>query len=277
MSRKNERSRSWDSVAGWYAGWVGAHGSAHHQKVIHPLTLELLQPGPDDLVLDLGCGTGSLCRPLLNAGAEYLGVDLSPRMISWARQNQPPAARFEVADATRLKASHLAQELGSFTAVTFVLSIQDIEPLKEALRSAASALAPGGRMVMALTHPCFRISRQSGWSWDAGRKLASRRVDRYLTPLRVPLTPGDGSGRPGHGGHTFSYHRPLSLYLNTLRQEGFELEEVLEAPAPESRGGGSSGGRRKGRNRSGRAGKGGTRGPENAEIPLVLALRACLP
>ncbi len=290
MSRKEERSRSWDPVARWYAGWVGARGSTHHRKVVHPLTLDLLRPGPEDSVLDLGCGTGSLCRPLIRTGAAYTGVDLSRRMIAWARRHQPRSARFLVADATRLQDTGLAGALGSFTAVTFVLSIQDIEPLEDALRSAASALAPGGRLVMAMTHPCFRIPRQSGWSWDARRKLASRRIDRYLTPLRIPMDPGDGSGRPGHGGRTFSYHRPLSLYLNALASAGFELDGVLEAPAPapvpgqraaSPRSRKRSGSRRAGTERGARPEPGAERGSgdvqENGEIPLFLALRARKP
>jgi hypothetical protein len=44
--------------------------------------------------------------------------------------------------------------------------------------SAAWALQPGGRLVLLLTHPCFRIPRQSNWDWDQGSRLRYRRVDR---------------------------------------------------------------------------------------------------
>jgi SAM-dependent methyltransferase len=269
MSRRNRRSRRWDSVAAWYAGWVGAQGSHHHRTIVHPTALALLEPGPSDRILDLGCGTGSFCRSLLAVGASYTGMDLSPRMIAWARKHQPRAARFHAGDATRIHESPLQGELGTFTAVTFLLSIQDIAPLEDALASAARALAPDGRLVVVMTHPCFRIPRQSGWSWDGRRKLASRRIDHYLTPLRIPLTPGDGSGRPGRGGRTESFHRPLSTYVQALGAAGFALEGMEEIPAPPH-----PTTRKKGCRDSGSRGRTTEGHGENEEIPLFLAIRA---
>jgi hypothetical protein len=83
---------------------------------------------------------------------------------------------------------------------------------------------------MLLTHPTFRVPRQSGWGWDPGRKLVYRRVDRYLTPLPVPMKPYPGAGE----GVTRSFHRPISMYVNGLAGCGLCVDRMEELPAHKS-------------------------------------------
>jgi SAM-dependent methyltransferase len=183
---KKATSRSWDPVAGWYTGWVGAEGSEHHRRTAIPALLEMLDAQPGEEVLDLGCGPGVLAPHVARAGARYTGVDASRKLITFARRHHALEGRFLSADAT---GPELLRQIDarSFDAVTFLLSVQDIDPLEDVLRNAATALREGGRAVMLMTHPCFRIPRQSGWGWDPGRKLRFRRVDSYLTPNAVPM------------------------------------------------------------------------------------------
>lgn len=227
MGRKkgNRRaaSRSWDAVANWYLGWSGAEGSRHHRELAIPALVSLLLPQPDEAVLDIGCGAGALAPAILTAGAGYTGIDKSPKLIAHARRHHARQARFVVGDATRLAGT--IDTL--FDAAAFLLSIQDIDPLDAALRSAASALKPGGRLVMLMTHPCFRIPRQSGWGWDEARGLRFRRVDRYLSALDIPMQEYGGT----RAGVTRSYHRPLEAYISALAAAGFIVEAMKEVPA----------------------------------------------
>ena len=175
--RKNQAqpsgSASWDPVADWYAGWVGPEGSEHHRRLAIPALLDLLRPAAGEHVLDVGCGPGVLAPRIASAGTRYTGVDASRRLIAFARRHHGAQGRFVVGDATRLREVQGVEE-GACDAAVFLLSIQDIDPLEGALRSAAWALRPGGRMVMLMTHPCFRIPRQSGWGWDTQRRLRYR-------------------------------------------------------------------------------------------------------
>jgi SAM-dependent methyltransferase len=225
--RKNQAqpsgSHSWDPVADWYAGWVGPEGSEHHRRLAIPALLELLQPAPGEHVLDVGCGPGVLAPHVAGAGARYTGVDASRKLIAFARRHHGAHGRFVTGDATRLPELPEVGE-GAFDAAVFLLSIQDIDPLEAALASAARALRPGGRLVMLMTHPCFRVPRQSGWGWDVQRRLRYRRVDRYLTRLAVPMK------SYGRGGATRSYHRPLGAYVNGLAAQGLLVDCVREIP-----------------------------------------------
>ncbi len=254
--RKNHprASRSWDPVADWYTGWVGAEGSEHHRRLAIPALMDLLQPSAGEQVLDIGCGPGVLAPHVARAGARYTGVDASRKLIRFARRHHGAHGCFVEGDATRL-AQSAAVEAGGFDAVAFLLSIQDIDPLEDALASAAEALREGGRMVLLMTHPCFRVPRQSGWGWDAGRQLRFRRVDSYLGRLAVPMKSHGG------GGATRSYHRPLSAYVNGLAACGLYVDRIREIAKPSEAPGPHARAERR----------------AAEEIPLFLALRAVKP
>lgn len=249
---KRPPSTSWEPLAQWYDGWVGKDGSKHHQNLALPAVMDLLVPQQGEHILDLGAGTGVLATPISKAGAEYTGVDASEKLLQFARQHHSKEGRFLYGDACRLAAIP-ALHPAEFDAIVFLLSIQDMDPLEEVLENAVWALKPTGRIVIVMTHPCFRVPRQSGWGWDEDRKLQFRRVDRYLTPLPVPLKP-----YPGQTGVSRSFHRPLHTYINTLAQNGLWVDQILEIPTYKT----ATGPNAKAENLA------------NQEIPLFLGLRA---
>jgi len=110
-----------------------------------------------------------------------------------------------------------------------------------------------------LTHPAFRIPRQSGWGRDEDRKLLFRRVDRYLTPLKIPI-----DMRPYKMPEqqvTWTYHRPIQTYVNGLAAAGLWTNALEEWPSTKV------------------SQPGPTARAENrarVEFPLFLALRAVL-
>lgn len=213
----------WDAVAEWYDGWVGKGGSIHHRKVAVPAVVALLAPQKGERFLDIGAGQGVLAPDIAKTGGEYIGVDVSPKLLDYARQHHGKYGRFLQADAAQLVAN-VELKAASFDGVVFLLSIQDMDPLESVLRSAAWALKPGGRAVLLMTHPAFRVPRQSGWGFDEGRKLQYRRVDRYITPLPVPMKQHPGK----ESGVTISFHRPIKDYINGLAQVGLLVDQMEE-------------------------------------------------
>jgi ubiquinone/menaquinone biosynthesis C-methylase UbiE len=187
--------------------------------------MELLHPRKGEKVLDVGCGQGVLAPFIGQTDASYVGVDASETMIRLACRHHGKWGRFLVGDGRHLAA---LPELcpGGFDAAVFLLSIQNMEPLEEVLRSAGQMLKQGGRLVLMMLHPCFRLPRQSGWGWDQDRRLQYRRVDRYLTPfflhIKVPLNDRTGT--------IISFHRPLENYINGLAEAGLMVSQIQEIP-----------------------------------------------
>ncbi len=182
----------WDAVAGWYDKLVGLKGSDQQQKAVIPAVMELLHPRAGESVLDVACGQGILTSFIADARAKYTGVDASKKLLELARKYHSPKGAFLTGDARKLsECSHLHAH--TFDAAVVMLAIQDMDPPEDVFRSIAWALKPAGRAVIAMTHPCFRIPRQSGWGWDEQKKWMDRRIDRYLTPLSTDSRPTPSS------------------------------------------------------------------------------------
>lgn len=251
-------STSWEPLAQWYDGWVGKDGSLHHQKLAVPVALDLLKLESTDSLLDVGCGQGVMAGKLAGKISAYHGIDASPSLIRMAQQRttQPNSRklRFSVQDARSLKPSDLDRE--RFSSALFLLSIQDMDPVDRVLRSISQVLEDRSRIVIVMTHPCFRVPRQSGWGYDEGRKLVYRRVDSYLSPMTVPMKAFSG----GKQGVSKSFHRPLQAYVEALSAQGFAITALKEVPTYKREE--SPGHLSKAKNRA------------YEEIPLFLAIRA---
>lgn len=242
-------------MASWYDRLVGDEGSDYHRHVILPAALRLLDVQPGQRVLDLACGQGVLARRLVELGAGFvLGVDASPRLIDAARQRAcgEPRMRFAVADAR--DPGPLAD--GTFDAAACLMAVQDIDDVGAAFASMARALRPGGHAVVVLMHPCFRIPRQSSWGWDEQKRTQYRRLDRYASPLTIPIATHPG-GEPGQ--HTQFFHRPLAAYLNALGAAGLATVACEELASHRTS---APGARSRGENRA------------RDEFPIFLAMKA---
>ena len=78
----------------WFTTPLGALVKHYEAEMI----LNLLQPGPGELVLDAGCGTGVFTLDLLSAGSRVIGLDLSLPMLNRA---DPACSSFESSRTTR--------------------------------------------------------------------------------------------------------------------------------------------------------------------------------
>ena len=102
--------------------------------------LQLLDPQPNEWVLDLGCGTGHLTAEIAKTGASVVGIDQSPEMVSKAKANYPDLD-FEIGDARCLPFK------SDFDAVFSNAVLHWIRPPGKVVESVYTATKPGGRFV----------------------------------------------------------------------------------------------------------------------------------
>jgi trans-aconitate methyltransferase len=113
-------------------GYVSAHGA--------PL-IDLLDPKPDERVIDLGCGTGVMTVEIAARGAEVLGIDGSVDMVNTARSEHPNLS-FAVGDAHDLTTSDRYDAVVSNSALHWMTR----DP-SAVISRVHTALRPGGRFV----------------------------------------------------------------------------------------------------------------------------------
>lgn len=210
---------SWEDAADWYDKQVGSAGHYYHEHVIFSKLLKLLNLKKGDSLLDLACGQGVLARQLPNF-VQYLGIDAAPSLINAAKKYKTACkSTFFIKDVT----TNLNLDK-KFTHATIILALQNIEDPLKVFQNAHECLSPGGKLLIVLNHPCFRIPRQSSWGVDAQKKLQYRRIDRYYSPLKIPIQTHPGKD----ASQTYSFHHPLSFYSAALNTAGFSITLIEE-------------------------------------------------
>ncbi|MGD0196352.1 MAG: methyltransferase domain-containing protein [Solirubrobacteraceae bacterium] len=108
--------------------------------------LAKLELGPDDVFLDVACGTGAAVRAAAAVARRAVGFDVSAGMIGRARElaGRIDNAEFVEGDV----AQGLPFEDGEFTAVLCTTAFHHLPRQREALAELARVLAPSGRIVI---------------------------------------------------------------------------------------------------------------------------------
>ncbi|WP_292658566.1 class I SAM-dependent methyltransferase [Nitratifractor sp.] len=107
-------------------------------KLASPL-VNLLDPRKGEMILDAGCGEGSLTLEIMRRGARVIGVDQSPEMVQKAREKGLEAYEVSLTESLPWRVK--------FDAVFSNAVLHWIPQAREAVRNIATSLKPGGRFV----------------------------------------------------------------------------------------------------------------------------------
>jgi ubiquinone/menaquinone biosynthesis C-methylase UbiE len=150
LLRTHPRQEALELAVGGQWGHVGP-------RLMGALVLAGLKPGQS--IVDVGCGSGRLATRLQGLWhGRYLGVDVVPELIAYARE-QTPSPDFQFETITRLSlpaAGDSADIVCFFSVLTHLPHEQSFVYLKEARR----VLRPGGRILVSF----LEFAEPSHWA-----------------------------------------------------------------------------------------------------------------
>ncbi|WP_433295218.1 class I SAM-dependent DNA methyltransferase [Actinoplanes sp. CA-030573] len=203
----------YDEIADWYETDFLPRSTPGDPIGIRRSIATLLGAGSGP-VLELGCGTGVHAAQLRELGREPLGIDLSGRMLAYARGRLPIAQ----GDATRLPVADAALD-----AVISIMVHTDMPAYPDVVREAARILRPGGVFVHVGVHPAF----------------CGGFADRS-DPAAVIIRPGyldghwtkDSWTTEGVRNRVGATHFPLPVLLRSFLDAGLILDRFAEGGGP---------------------------------------------
>ncbi len=216
------RSRPWERNAEFWIRIIRERLDPFRTEVTDAAVLRALRPGPEEMILDAGCGEGYLTRRLAGRGALSVGVDRAAGLIDAAvaaGRAGPRRARFLLGD---LRALPLPD--GRFDAVLCNHSLNELRTLGPVFTEFARVLKPGGRLVVLMLHPCFYGGRDASGrrhDVDSDHYFGARRVEqRFNVSGLVSPAP------------TVIWVRPLESYFALLAESGFAVDGLWEPRPP---------------------------------------------
>lgn len=169
-------------------------------------------------VIDCGCGFGSYAIYCARQGGIVTAVDISKRMIQFARQEAVEAAAqidFRVQDVTGL------DNISSNTFDIAISSVAVCFNMPQFFREIARVLKPKGVLCFSEVHPM--VGKQDGNYFKGGIRKAKNVF---------------GKINPSDPDYEWQWeHYTLENYFTALREAGFWIEMFLEPkPEPATRG-----------------------------------------
>lgn len=229
---ENEVAILWDRNADTWTDHVRKGYDVYRTEFNNPLFFKFVGSLKGKDVLDAGCGEGYNTRLFAKMGARMTGIDISKKMIAYARgeeKRRPLGIRYEVTSYVDLSIFKDA----SFDVVISTMALMDGPGYEGAVREFFRVLRPGGGLFFNITHPCFMTK---GFGWVEAEKDSSPRLTvsdyfgekPYIERWKFSMAPADEEVEPFTA---ISYHRTLSKYLNPLMATGFVLRRI-EEPRP---------------------------------------------
>ena len=200
---------TWDRLADWWIEEVATDPA--YDEEIAPLLLELLEPEPKAVYLDLGCGDGRIAARIIQQGTHVVGCDLNMDLLRLAIGGLP-VVKTKLPDLSWARSA-------AFAGAYLDLVLEHLEDETSLFADVARVVKPGGVLALVANHPIWTAPQSSPIEDAEGETLW--RMGRYF---------GRGFSDEPAGDHTVRfYHRTLADLLNAASNAGWDLSKVHES------------------------------------------------
>ncbi len=229
-----ESRQRWDANAAYWDNRMSETGNRFAIELVFPAAERLLAMHPGESLLELACGNGTFARRQASQGIQVTATDYSPSLLGLARSRGGEIEYLQLDVTSRADMQKLAGR--QYSAAVCNMAFMDIAAIEPLLEILPHLLAPAGRFVFTLMHPCFNsygtfLAAESGLEGTLAVQHALK-VTHYLTPR---VTEGEAiSGQPVL---QYYFHRPLHILFSACFRAGWVidgLEEPAFQPVPES-------------------------------------------
>ncbi|MBQ6933638.1 MAG: class I SAM-dependent methyltransferase [Clostridia bacterium] len=186
-----------------------------------PALFSLLPSLENRKILDLGCGYGGHCMEFVRMGAErVVGVDISQKMLEIARRENA----HEKISYVNMAMEDISAIDEKFDLAVSSLALHYVEDFEGVVKNVHSLLNEGGVFVFSQENPIVTChSGGSRWTKDEnGNKIHMNLANYGIEGERDTVWFVDNVKK---------YHRMFSTVVNTLIQNGFVIEKMIE-PLP---------------------------------------------
>lgn len=179
-----------------------------YEEVVTPLLLDVLQPEPGKLYLDVGCGEGRVMRTAESRRSSVVGLDLSYELVRRAGSGV-------VAHLTRMPIRD-----NSFDGVYSVLTLEHVADHRSFFAEAARVTKPAGVLALVINHPTWTAPGSTPISDSEGEVLW--RPGEYFSYGSSEIPAGEAT--------IVFHHRSMEELLNAAADAGWILERIWEQP-----------------------------------------------
>lgn len=151
----------------------------------------ILKLNPSDTLLDIGCGTGMMALAMSAFVQRVHAVDLSPNMISRAKDNLAGVANVSAEIGSLRETRQASASYSKILAYSVLQYLASEEQVAEALQEIARVLLPGGRALLAANPNPDKLPAHrdwiNGWKDTAARDREFELLDKTIWVLPQTL------------------------------------------------------------------------------------------